>query len=231
MRFVTTLRRMAMFAGFAATALIVAPMAAHAQTCLGQAEYEVGKWRVGALSRTSSEANLYAASLGTGDPGSQFLDGYYGKATVSSLPLTVTTWGLRTGGQIEFRGGSGLQLCPFVSVENTEGTYVNSGGTKVGTKGSFYALSAALGTRAIKGNEIELLPFVSGELRFATVTGAVEYEGLGGASGIASKMYETVTVGVGVVLHNAFTVRPTFYQPIGLKDGKSAVGFSFGWTF
>ena len=83
----------------------------------------------------------------------------------------------------------------------------------------------------MKGGELELLPFVSGELRFASANGAVEYEGMGGASGIASTMYETVTVGVGVVLHNVFTVRPTFYQPFGLAHGKSAVGFSVGWTF
>ena len=215
----------------AVVAVVLAPTVARAQSCLGQAEYDAGKYRVGAMSRTSSESNLYAATLGTGEQGSQFIDGFYGNATLSSVPMRVTTWGLRTGGQIDFRGSAGLQLCPFVSVENTEGSYVPSGGTKIGTKGSFYALSAALGARAMKGDEIELLPFAAGELRFAQAQGAVEYEGMGGASGIASKTYETITVGVGVVLHNAFTVRPTFYQPIGLKDGKSSVGFSVGWTF
>ena len=85
----------------AVVAVIVRPVAAGAQRCLGQAEYDVGTHRVGAMSRTSAEANLYAATLGSGEQGSRFIEGFYGKAKMSSLPMSITTWGLRSGGQID----------------------------------------------------------------------------------------------------------------------------------
>ncbi len=214
-------------AGLAALAF---PAIAGAQTCLGQAEYDGGKYRVGAMSRTNSEANLYAATLGTGEPGSQFIDGHYGRASLSTYPLTVTSWGLRTGMPIEFRGTSGLQFCPFVSVENIDGTYKNSAGTKLGIRSNSYALSAALGSRAFRSEEVQLLPFIAGELRFVSAAGAVEYEGVGGPTLISSTMYEGVTVGMGIVIKNALTVRPTYFQSIGLKKSRNSIGFAVNWT-
>ena len=79
--------------------------------------------------------------------------------------------------------------------------------------------------------DLDLLPTISAEIRFPSASGAVAYDGAGGSTGIASTSFEAVTVGIGIVVREQLTVRPTFFQPIGLKNGKTAIGFSASWSF
>lgn len=211
--------------------LAVVPATASAQRCFGHPDFDAGAWRIGLATRSSSEDTRYSATLATGQEGGQFIDGHYSRAMLASDPLTITSWGLRSGTQIDLRGRSQLQLCPYASITNAEGSYLNPAGTRVGSTSQTYALGAAAGMLAWETEDVSVRPTMSAELRFASAAGAVTYEGIGGATKIGSTNYFGVTLGVGLVLHRAFTVTPSVFAPVGLKGGTTALGLAASWNF
>jgi hypothetical protein len=216
---------------FVCALLVFLPLTVEGQRCLGSADFDGGRFRVGAATKSNSEASQVALTVATGEGGGQFLDGFYGRATLAAVPMTINTWGVRTGSQIDFGGVAQLQLCPYAAIVNSEGSYIPSGGTKQGSKSQSYALGAALGMLAFTSEEVSVRPTLGAELRFASAAGSVAYEGIGGATRISSTNYIGVTLGIGVVVHNGLSVTPTFFIPVGLKAGTNAVGFAASWNF
>lgn len=191
----------------------------YAQVCNGTPGVRAGNAILGAGYSKSDGANgfeLTLAALGT----QAFWRAGIGLVNYDAFSGSTVVLGGSTGYQLPIGATGDAQLCPYVSGSLGFGPNdINGSGTDMSTQAIGAGISA--GSIVLKAQYLSLIPSVDfGYMysRAALKNGTNEIS--------ESETYGSLGIGLGIVLAQRLTIRPSITIPVGLKEAENVFGIN-----
>jgi hypothetical protein len=204
-------------------AIIRAPAAA--QTCMGLASFGAAPVQMTANGNFSDLATTFAAAVGYGTPSSAY--GNVGVSTTSydgdgsALGLAA-----RAGYQMNLGAARQIQLCPNAGFEMGMGPNDEIGGVDRSSRIATVGLN--VGAEMVAGPRMKVVPsaglsFAYGKQKAENTEGATLFE--------ISNSYGVAQVGIGIILNQNISVRPSVDIPLGYEGSNPTFGLTLGYNF
>ena len=200
--------------------LAIVRSAAVAQTCMGMASYAHGPVQVAGSADFVDGANRFGASAGYGLPGGVFGSANVGTTSYDGLDASLD-FGVNVGYQMKV---AKAQVCPVASLGYANGPDSDANGINTSSKSAGFGLAVGtpLGTRRMQIVPTAGLGLVYGKSK-------IEIDGIGSAEG--SDAYGIAQLGVGLVLNQSVSIRPSVAIPLGLTGSDATFGVTVGFNF
>lgn len=202
-------------------AAVSAPAAA--QTCLGLASFSNGPIQVAGHGSFTQGVNSFGGSLGYGLPHSVF-----GSAAVSTTSYDVVNAsslgiGATVGYQMTLGKSAQAQLCPTASFGVGNGPDDQAAGINESRRSANVGFS--VGTSMAASPRMQIVPNAGLSLAY----GKSKREGVAVVE--TSDTYGLARLGVGVVISQNMSVRPSVDIPLGLAGSDPTFGLTLGYNF
>jgi hypothetical protein len=218
--------RRSLMVPLALLAIVKTPAAA--QTCQGLASFSAGKMQVAAGGRFSSAVNSWGGQLSYGLP-----SGLYAGAQVSTTSfdgIDQHSLGIGANAGYEMKVGSkanGMSVCPVASLQlglgpDDKANNINSSSTDA-------RFGFALGKQMGATPQLRIIPTAGLGLQYSKVK--VEDTSVGGQTFEGSDTYGLATLGLGLVVNQQISFRPSVDIPLGLDNSDATFGITVGYNF
>jgi hypothetical protein len=209
--------RRSLVALLALLAIVRSPVVA--QTCMGMASFSTGKMQMAGNATVTDGANRFGATAAYGMPGSVFGGVGIGTTSIDGLDSSLD-FGVNLGYQMQV---AKAQICPVASLGYDNGPDSDANDLNSSTKSASFGLSvgAPLGT-----SQLQIVPTAGVGVVYAKSN--VEFAGIE-ASG--SDAYGVAQIGVGLVINQSVSVRPSVAIPVGLTGSDASFGLTVGFNF
>ena len=209
-----------------AVTLLVTPLVADAQTCLGLAPFSAGRVQLAAGASFGNDSKAFDAGLTFGSTTGPFAGVSVGTTSYDEFDGNTTTVGAQFGWQAPIGTDNRIQLCPGVGAvygfgpDNIEGS-----GTDLSSWGAFFGLQ--LGFSMGSNPQFRVVPTVGAALAYSKL----ELEGgfFGGLE--EDDTFGIFTLGLGLILNTRVSILPSVDIPVGLEDADPAFGVMLGVNF
>jgi hypothetical protein len=215
--------RRSLVVSLALVALVNAP--AVAQTCMGLASFSKAPVQVAGNGQFTTGLNSFGGSIGYG-----MKSGLWGKAEVGTQSYDAVdshpmTFGARAGYQIPVARGK-AQVCPTASFTVANGPdFVNENNSLQDA-----TLGLSIGTVMGANPKMKIVPTAG--LSYAHDRLSAKDSSGTSLGAAASQSYGLASLGLGLVLNDNISVRPSVEIPLGLDGGNDArFGFTVGYNF
>jgi hypothetical protein len=204
--------------------LAIAKSPAVAQTCMGLASFSNAPVQVAGNGQFTNGINSFGGSLGYG-----MKSGLWGKAEIATQSIdNVDThpmsFGARAGYQMPV-GRSQAQICPTASF--TVGNGPDFDNLNNSTQDATLGLS--IGTVLGSNPKMKIVPTAGLSYAHSKLSAK---DSVGTSLGSASESYGLAQLGVGLVLNDNISVRPSVEIPLGFDAGNDArFGLTLGYNF
>jgi len=190
-----------------------------AQTCMGMASFSSGPVQLAGNGAFTDGANRFGASAAYGLPGSVFGSVGIGTTSIDGLDSSLD-FGVDLGYQMQV---GKAQICPVASLGYDNGPDSDSNGLNSSTRSAGFglAMGAPMGT-----SQLQIVPTAGLGLIYAK--SKVEF---GGLTGEGSDAYGVAQLGVGLVLNQSISIRPSVAIPLGLTGSDPSFGVTVGFNF
>jgi hypothetical protein len=206
--------------------LVILRSPAVAQTCMGLASYAHGPMQVTASGTFSGVSNSFGGTIGYGIPSSVY--GSVGVATTSYDPVDGSTLGFaaRAGYQLSLGRARPIQICPNASFGIGMGPNDDVAG--IDQSGRSATIGLNIGTE-LGDPRMSVIPTVGFSYAYSTQ----KAENSAGAELFEiSDRYWMAQVGVGIILNQRISVRPSVDIPVGrLESADPTFGLILGYNF
>src|SRR3954471_21048625 len=215
--------RRSLVVSLALAALVNAP--AVAQTCMGLASFSKAPVQVAGSGQTTNGLNTFGGSLGYG-----MKSGLWGKAEVGTQSYDAVdshpmTFGARAGYQIPVARGK-AQVCPTASFT------VANGPDFANVNNSLQDATLGLSVGTVMGTNPKMKIVPTAGLSYAHDRLSAKDSSGTSLGDAASQSYGLASLGLGLVLNDNISVRPSVEIPLGLDGGNDArFGLTLGYNF
>jgi hypothetical protein len=215
--------RRSLVVSLALVALVNAP--AVAQTCMGMASFSKAPVQVAGNGQTTSGLNSFGGSIGYG-----MKSGLWGKAEVGTQSYDAVdshpmTFGARAGYQIPVARGK-AQVCPTASFT------VANGPDFANVNNSLQDATLGLSVGTVMGTNPKMKIVPTAGLSYAHDRLSAKDSSGTSLGDAASQSYGLASLGLGLVLNDNISVRPSVEIPLGLDGGNDArFGLTLGYNF
>jgi hypothetical protein len=206
--------------------LAISRSSAVAQTCMGLASFSSAPMQVTANGQISDLTNTLGATVGYGLPSSIY--GNLGVSTTSYDGFDGSTLGLgvRAGYQMELGNARQVQVCPNASFGHGIGPNDDVASIDQSTR----SVTMGLSVGAVMGANPRMKVVPSAGLSYAY--GKVKAESDAGTTLFEiADSYALAQVGVGIILNQNISIRPSADIPLGLDGGEVTFGLTVGYNF
>ena len=197
-----------------------------AQTCMGLASFSAAPMQVTANGQFSDLSNTFGATVGYGIPSSAY--GNLGVSTTSVDGVDGSQLGIaaRAGYQMALGKSRQVQVCPNASFGLGMGPNDDAAG--VDQSGRSATVGLNVGTVMGANPRMKIIPSVGlsyayGKQKAEDDAGATLFE--------VSNSYGLAQVGVGIVLNQNISIRPSVDIPLGLEGSDPTFGLTLGYNF
>jgi hypothetical protein len=219
--------RRSLVVSLALLAIVRSP--AVAQTCQGLASFSTGKVQVAAEAQFPEGAKVWGGSFTYGMP-----SGFYAGADLSNTSInndggSSLGIGAHAGYQMKLGRTGKLNLCPVARFAlgmgpDDDAAQINSSSTDM-------HFGFALGTDMGQNPRMRIIPTAGLGLQYSKLK--VEDTGPGGSTVEGSETYGLARLGVGLVVNQQISIRPTIDIPLGRDFSNDptfgiTVGYNFG---
>jgi hypothetical protein len=216
--------RRSLVVSLALLAIVRSP--AVAQTCMGLASFSTAPMQVTANGQFGDLANTFGATVGYGIPSSVY--GNLGVSTTSYDGIDGSTLGLgaHVGYQMAVGKARQVQVCPNASVGIGKGPNDDAAGVDQSSRSATVGLN--VGTVLGANPRMKIIPtaglsYAYGKSKAEDDAGATLFE--------FSDSYGLAQLGVGIVLNQNISVRPSVDIPLGLEGSDPTFGLTLGYNF
>jgi hypothetical protein len=215
--------RRSLVVSLALAALVNAP--AVAQTCMGLASFSKAPVQVAGNSQFTTGLKTFGGSIGYG-----MKSGLWGKAEVGTQSYDAVdthpmSFGARAGYQIPVARGK-AQVCPTASFT------VANGPDFVNENNSLQDATLGLSVGTVMGSNPKMKIVPTAGLSYAHDRLSAKDSSGTSLGAAASQSYGLASLGLGLVLNDNISVRPSVEIPLGLDGGNDArFGFTVGYNF
>jgi hypothetical protein len=215
--------RRSLVVSLALLAIVRSP--AVAQTCMGLASFSNAPVQVAGNTMFSNGINSFGGSVGYG-----MKSGAWGKAEIGTLSIDGVdshplSFGARAGYQMPLGRIAKAQLCPTASF--TIGTGPDAVNENNSTQDATLGLS--IGTVMGSTPRMKFVPTLGLAYAHSKLSSK---DSVGTSLGSFSESYGLAQVGLGLVLNDNISVRPSVEIPLGLDAGNDArFGVTLGYNF
>ena len=215
--------RRSLVVSLALLAIVRSP--AVAQTCMGMASFSNAPMQVAGNSTFSTGVNSYGATVGYG-----MQSGLWGNAGVATMSIDgATSHPLQLGAQAGYQMTLGkssqqIQVCPNASLA------IGNGPDDVNFNASTRDATLGLAFGTVLGSNPRMKFVPTAGLSYANAHASAK-DSAGASLGSASESYALAQLGVGLVLNQNISVRPSVDIPLGLTGGDTRFGLTLGYNF
>jgi hypothetical protein len=215
--------RRSLVVSLALAAMVNAP--AVAQTCMGMASFSKAPVQVAGNGQTTTGLKTFGGSLGYG-----MKSGLWGKAEVGTQSYDAVdshpmSFGARAGYQMPVARGK-AQVCPTASFTVANGPDF----TNVNNSIQDATLGLSIGTVMGTNPKMKFVPTAG--LSYAHDRLSAKDSSGTSLGDAASQSYGLASLGLGLVLNDNISVRPSVEIPLGLDGGNDArFGLTLGYNF
>ncbi|HEX2249708.1 MAG TPA: hypothetical protein VHH32_05130 [Gemmatimonadales bacterium] len=205
-------------------AIIRTPAAA--QTCMGLASFSAAPVQVTANGNFSDLTTTFGATGGYGIPA-----GVYGNVGISTTSYdgvegSALALAARTGYQLNLSTARQIQVCPTASFELGMGPNDEIGGVE--QSGRTATVGLALGAEMVAGPRMRVVPSAGlylghSKQKAENTEGATLFE--------ISNTFGLAQVGVGIILNQNISLRPSIDIPLGYEGNDATFGLTLGYNF
>ena len=216
--------RRSLVVSLALLAIVRSP--AVAQTCMGLASFGNAPMQVTANGSFSDLSNTFGATVGYGIPSNVY--GTVGVSTTSFDGVDGSSVGLaaRAGYQMALGKSGQVQVCPNASI----GVGMGPDDATAGIDNSSRSATVGLNVGTVLGANPRMKVIPSAGLSYAY--GRQKAQDDAGATLFEiSDNYGLAQLGVGVVLNQNISVRPSVDIPLGLEGSNPTFGLTLGYNF
>jgi len=207
-----------------AAAAVLVPRAAFTQVCLAQPSLIAGKATVLVNGTFADGSDSFTGTARFA--GSQlFGDVSAGVSSYDEFDGSSFLLGGALGGQIAPTAGSSLRLCPIANVQFGFGPN-DIGGSGVDMSQQAFGAGVGIGGIAMRSQSFQLIP--AGGVQLAWARAKLNGEGVSISD---SETYGIISGGLGFALPNTLTITPSLSIPVGLENGDTSFGLTFGFRF
>jgi hypothetical protein len=203
---------------------LVAALPLDAQLCAGTASFTNGRMQVGGQIVSNDDYSSYGVGLTMGNA-----RGLYGGPQIANNNYDVLEesglWIGATGGYQLRPHRSGFQICPVARFGLGLGPD-NIGGSDVDMSVREFAAGAIIGKVVYREPSLQLIP--TGGI--SIVNRSVELSS-GGASADDSETFFSLDFGAGILLSQAFTIRPMISIPMGADGQEESYSLGISYNF
>jgi hypothetical protein len=198
---------------------------AGAQTCMGLASFGGAPMQLTASGSLTQLSNSFGGTLGYGLPSS-----VYGNIAVATTSYDVedgSTLGLaaRVGYQLNVGRARPVQVCPNVSFGIGKGPNNDAAGIDQSSRSATIGLH--LGTELGAGPRMKVIPSIG----FSYAHGTVKAEDSSGTELFEiSDRYGLAQIGVGIILNQRISIRPSIEIPVRVDGSDPTVGLTLGYN-
>jgi outer membrane protein with beta-barrel domain len=216
--------RRSLMVPLALLAIVKTPAAA--QTCQGLASFNAGRIQVAANAQFPTGGKIWGGSVSYGMP-----SGVYAGADLSSTSfdgIDQSSIGVGAHAGYEMKLGSkasGVSVCPVASLQlgmgpDDKANDVNSSSTAANFG---FALGKQLGATP----QLRIIPTAGLGLQYSKFK-----QDVGGTTTLdGSDTYGLATLGLGLVVNQQISFRPSVQIPLGLDNSEATFGISVGYNF
>jgi hypothetical protein len=214
--------RRSLVVSLALLAIVKSPVMA--QTCMGLASFSKAPVQVAGNGMFTSGINAFGGSIGYG-----MKSGVWGKAEIGTESIDGATshpmtFGARAGYQVPV-SRSGAQICPSASFT------VGNGPDDVNFNASTQDATLGLSVGKVLGSNPNMKIVPTAGLAYAHTKLSAK-DSVGTSLGSASDSYGLAQLGLGLVLNDNISVRPSVDIPLGLAGSTDArFGLMLGYNF
>jgi hypothetical protein len=218
--------RRSLVVSLALLAIVRSP--AVAQTCQGMASFSAGQLQVVGNAEFPEARNVWGGSITYGMP-----SGIYGGADLSTtsfdgLDQSSLGIGVHAGYQMKLGRTGKMNLCPVARLALGMGPDDEANDLNRGTTDIHFGF--ALGTEMGSTRQLRILPTAGLGLQHSKFK--EEDTSPGGSTFDASETYALARLGVGFVVNQAISIRPTIDIPVGSDVvNDPTFGVSVGYNF
>jgi hypothetical protein len=216
--------RRSLVVSLALLAIVRSP--AVAQTCMGLASFSSAPMQVTANGQFGDVAKTFGATVGYGLPSSVY--GSLGISTTSVDEVDGSQLGIgaHAGYQMALGKARQVQVCPNASFSIGMGPNDDASGVDQSSRSATVGLN--VGTVLGANPRMKIIPtaglsYAYGKAKAEDDTGATLVE--------FSDSYGVAQLGVGLVLNQNISVRPSVDIPLGLEGSDPTFGLTLGYNF
>jgi len=216
--------------------IVAAPSLAHAQACLGAPSYKVAPLQLGAGASFTDGTKGAGVQVGLGSRQGLFLNSGVAFHSYDGLDGSGMSFGGTLGYDIKVSPApstgpaptTSVSVCPIASVSYAKLPSFSDGVNDYNVHEVDAGGGVALGVSVTASPTVSVIPF--GSFSYLHGTATVSVPGFGSES--ASDSFGMAELGLGLLLNQRVSIRPSVSLPVGL-DGSSAtfnfaVGFQVG---
>jgi len=211
--------------------LAVLPPAATAQVCSGFASFAQGPFQVIGSAAFNDQSKSFGGGFGFGGAGA-FGQLSIGTTSFSDLDGSSFTFGAGAGYQLSLDKRKIVHLCPIASVAFASGPndidVFGDGSLVLDLNETDFEFGVALGAVASRSGQTQIIP--AGSLAFVSATVKAKDQ-VSGASDSQSETFGLLSLGLGLVFNQVFTLRPAVAVPFGLDGASTTFGVTLSVTF
>jgi hypothetical protein len=214
-----------------AVGLSVLPASISAQVCSGFTSFAHGPFQVFGSAGFNDNAKTFGGGFAFG-----------GQGVFGQLSIGTTSFDDLDGSSFNFGGGAGYQfsldkrsifhLCPIASVSFSSGPndidLIGDGSLLLDLSETDLVFGLSFGARPPQSGKTQIIP--SGSLGFVSATLKAKDQ-VTGVSDSETETFGLLSLGVGFVFSQVFTLRPGVAIPFGLEGGSTTFGVTLSINF
>lgn len=218
--------RRSLVVSLALLAMVESP--AVAQTCQGLASFSAGQMQVAASAQFAEFTNTWGGSFTYGIPSGVYAGADLSTTSFDGIDQNSLGIGAHAGYQMKLGRTGKMNVCPVARLAlgmgpDDEALNINSSSTDV-------HFGLAFGTEMGANPGLRILPTAGLGLQYSKAK--VEDTSVGGATVEGSETYALARLGVGFVVNQQISIRPTIDIPLGSDlSNDPAFGLSVGYNF
>jgi outer membrane protein with beta-barrel domain len=220
--------RRSLVVSLALLAIVRSPVVA--QTCQGLASFSTGKMQVAANAQFPEGAKIWAGSVSYGMPSGAFVGADVSNTSINDDGGSSLGFGAHAGYQMKLGRTGKVNLCPVARFAlgmgpDDEAANLNSSSTDL-------HFGFALGTEMGASQQMRILPTAGLGLQYSKAKEEIT-SGPGAGTTELSETYALARLGVGLVVNQQISIRPTVDIPLGRDVSNDptfgiTVGYNFG---
>ena len=212
---------------------VAVPSLLHAQACLGAPSYRVAPLQLGAGASFTDGSKGAGVQVGLGAPQGLFANLGVNLTSYDGLDGTGTSVGGSLGYDVAVtptpaRGpapSTSVSLCPIASVAYTKLPSFSDGTNDYDAHELDAGGGVALGVSVTASPTVSVIPFGS----FAYYYGRASVSSVGLGSESVSDTFGAATLGIGLLLNQRITIRPSVLIPVGIEGSNPSFNFAVGF--
>jgi len=198
-----------------------------AQTCQGMASFSAGQMQASGNAQFGSTTNSFGAGISYGLPSGLYAGANLSTTSFDGINQSSLGVGANVGYQMAVGKGSKISLCPVARLAIGMGP--DDAAFNINSSSTDLHFGLAVGTRMGTNPRMQFLPTAGLGLQYTKFK--VQNTAPGGSTVEASETYPLARLGLGLIVNQQISVRPTVDIPISSNLNETSFGVTVGYNF